>query len=63
METFKYKHVLDSNTHGSAVSMRSQLKNIGSLKIGLARLHTGSTCPTDIEIEEISITYREKNPK
>ena len=63
IETFTYKHVLDSKVTGDAVSMRSQLKNIGSLKIGLARLHTGSTCPTDIEIEEISITYREKNPK
>ena len=63
IETFTYKHVLDSKVTGDAVSMRSQLKNIGSLKIGLDRLHTGSTCPTDIEIEEISITYREKNPK
>ena len=63
-ETFKYKHVLSSNVTGSAVSMRSKLKNVGAIQIGLVKLDSSSsTLQSEFELEEISITYRAKNNK
>ena len=64
-ETFKYKHVLSSNVSGNAASMRSKIKNVGSIQIGLIKLATSNNIanPKDFAIEEISITHRTKSPK
>ena len=62
-ETFQYKHVLDNGVTGNPASMRSKLKNVGSIQIGLVRLAKGETTASDFTLEEISITYRMKNPK
>ena len=63
METLKYKHVLSSNTTGNAISMRSKLKNVGAIQIGLAKLSTTNTIPADFSLEEIAITFRGKSHK
>ena len=64
-ETFKYKHVLSNKISGNAVSMRSKIKNVGSIQIGLIKISTGNNIPNpkDLAIEEISITHRTKSPK
>ena len=67
-ETFKYKHVLDNTPHssttGSAVTMRSKAKNVGAIQIGLIKLASNSySTAADFELEEISITYRDKQFK
>jgi hypothetical protein len=63
IETFKYKHVLDSNTSGSATSLRGQLKNVGAIQIGLAKLSSTNTIQSSFALEEIAITYRGKSHK
>ena len=64
-ETFKYKHVLESKISGNAVSMRSKIKNVGAIQIGLIKLNTAYNIgnPKDFALEEISITYRPKSPR
>lgn len=67
-ETFKYKHVLDntprSGVDGTPVSMRGRLKNVGAIQIGLLKINSNSySINADFEIEEISITYRDKSFK
>ena len=63
-ETFKFKHVLDNKVIGDPVPMRSKLKNVGAIQIGLVKLdNTSSDLDPDFELEEISITYRSKTNK
>ena len=62
-ETFKYRHVLDSNATGSAVSMRSKIKNVGAIQIGLIKLHGAAYTNADFSLEEIAITHRIKSAK
>jgi hypothetical protein len=61
-ETFRYRHVLSDKVSGSAVSLRSKIKNVGAIQVGLAKLSISYPL-NEFEIEELSITYREKNPK
>ena len=63
LETYTYKHVLANGDDGSAVSLRSKLKNVGSIKVGVAKTNISATVPVDFELEEIAITYREKSNK
>ena len=63
LETFTFKHVLSNEDAGDASSMRQKLKNIGSIKIGLVKFSTLANIPVDFELEEISITYKEKSIK
>ena len=62
-ETYKYQHVLSSGVSGDASSMRSVLKNVGAIQIGLVKIYTDGSINADFSIEEISVTYRDKNPK
>jgi len=62
-ETFKYRHVLDSGTTGSAVSMRSKVKNVGAIQIGLAKFNIANPISGAFSIEEIALTYRTKSAK
>ena len=62
-ETFRYKHVLDSGVSGNAVSLRSKIKNVGAIQIGLVKLHVAAALNSDFSLEEVSITYRPKRPK
>ena len=61
-ETFRYRHVLSDKVSGSAVSLRSKIKNVGAIQVGLAKLSIAYPL-NEFEIEELSITYREKSPK
>ena len=62
-ETYKYRHVLASGVSGDAVSMRSKVKNVGAIQIGLAKLHTDNTINPSFALEEIAITFRNKSAK
>ena len=62
-ETYKYRHVLASGVSGDAVSMRSKVKNVGAIQIGLAKLHTDNTINSSFALEEIAITFRNKSAK
>ena len=44
--------------------MRGRLKNVGAIQIGLLKINSNSySINADFEIEEISITYRDKSFK
>ena len=62
-ETYKYRHVLASGVSGDAVSMRSKVKNVGAIQIGLAKLHTDNTINPSFALEEIAVTFRNKSAK
>ena len=62
-ETYKYDKVLSSNISGNAKSMRSELKNVGAIQIGLVKLYAAGTTPSDFKLEEIAIVHRIKSPK
>jgi len=62
-ETYKYRHVLASGVSGDAVSMRSKVKNVGAIQIGLAKLHTDNAINPSFALEEIAITFRNKSVK
>ena len=62
-ETYKYQHVLSSGVSGNAASMRSILKNVGAIQIGLVKLNSTTALNKDFTLEEVSITYRPKRPK
>jgi hypothetical protein len=62
-ETYKYKNVLSLGTNGTPVSMRSKIKNVGAIQIGLAKFYIDGNIASDFSLEEISITYRDKSPK
>jgi len=60
-ETFTYKHL--AKTGVGIKSIRSVMKNIGAVQIGLVKNATSNDTDADFELEEISITYREKQVK
>jgi len=62
-ETYKYKNVLSLGTNGTPASMRSKIKNVGAIQIGLAKFYIDGNIASDFSLEEISITYRDKSPK
>ena len=64
-ETYRYKNVLSGGFTGDAVSMRSKIKNVGAIQVGLVKLYDGSNIanPEDFAIEEISITFRQKSAR
>ena len=60
-ETFTYKHL--GETGVGPTSLRSVMKNIGAVQIGLVKNSSSNDTDADFELEEISITYREKQVK
>ena len=60
-ETFTYKRI--SETGVGIKSLRSVAKNIGAIQIGLLKNATSNDTDADFELEEISITYRDKKVK
>jgi hypothetical protein len=60
-ETFTYKHL--AKTGVGIKSIRSVMRNIGAVQIGLVKNATSNDTDADFELEEISITYREKQVK
>lgn len=62
-ETYKYRHVLASGTTGDAASMRSKIKNVGAIQVGLVKLNVDNSLPAILSLEEIAITHRVKSAK
>lgn len=62
-KTYKYRHVLASGTTGDAASMRSKIKNVGAIQVGLVKLNVDNSLPAILSLEEIAITHRVKSAK
>ena len=61
-ETIVYDFILDDGFEGDSVPMRSLLKKCHAVKIGLININSRSI-HSSFELEDISITYRDRRVK
>ena len=59
VKTHTFEYLLNGGNDGTPVTIKSVFKKAMAIKIGLVKLHSAAT-HKDFELEDISITYRDK---